>query len=165
MNKLLLPALVCGFGTAVLTTIPGLESIACCLLAPAASFIAVRLYKKSNAEPTLLNTGTGILLGLFTGLFAAVFASGFEIIITYLTKTNDLVIGFPQAEQVIRDLNLGEGAEESVKLLKKMIEEIRLKGFSLLYSIIITLSNIITYSIFGMLGGVISIAVMKRRNK
>ncbi len=165
MNKLLLPALVCGFSTAVLTTIPGLESIACCLLIPVAAFIAVRLYKRSNPELTKLKTGNGVLLGLFTGIVAALFASVFEILLTYITKTNDLVMGFPQAEQVIRDLNLGDEANESIQLLKRMVEEIRLKGFSLLYSVIITFTNLLTYSIFGMLGGVIGTAVINKRNK
>lgn len=165
MNKIYLPALVCGFAAAVLTTIPGLESIACCLLVPAASLIAVRLYKKSNSGLTKLNTGTGALLGLFTGIIAAIFASVFEIILTYLTRTNDLVTGFPQAESVIRDLNIGEAAKESMQLLKKMIVDIRNTGFSALYTIIITFTNLLTYSIFGILGGIIGTALINKKKK
>lgn len=165
MNKRYLPALVCGFGAAVLTTIPGLESLACCLLVPIASLISVRLYNKANNELLKLNTRTGVLLGLLTGLFAAGFASIFEVLLTYITKTNDLVVGYPQAEQVIRDLNLGNAAKESLELLKKMVSEIQTKGFSFLYSVIITLTNLITYSIFGMLGGVIGTALINKRNK
>jgi hypothetical protein len=165
MNKIYLPALVCGFGASVLTTIPGFEAFACCLLVPIASIVSVRLYKKANTEIIRLNTGTGILLGLLTGLFAALFASTFEIIITYFTKTNDLVTGYPQAERVIRDLNLGDTAKESLELLKKMVSEIKTKGFSFLYTIIITFSNLLTYSIFGMLGGVIGVAYINNRSK
>lgn len=165
MNKKYLSALVCGFGAAVLTTIPGLESIACCLLVPIASIISVRLYKKSIPDTTKLNTGTGVILGLLTGIFAAVFASTFEIILTYVTKTNDLIVGLPQAEKVIRDLNLGDAAEQSMELLREMASEIKTSGFSFLYTVIITFSNLLTYSIFGMLGGVIGTAIINRRNK
>ncbi|MBT8378180.1 MAG: hypothetical protein KJN64_03005 [Ignavibacteria bacterium] len=165
MNKKYLPALVCGFGASVLTTIPGLESFACCLLVPIASIISVRLYKKANTELLQLNTSTGVVLGLLTGLFAAGFASIFEVLMTYVTKTNDLVVGYPQAEQVIRDLNLGDAAKESFELLKSMVSEIRGKGFSLLYTIIITFMNVLSYSIFGMLGGVIGTALINKRNK
>ena len=165
MNRLYLSSLVCGFGTAVLTTIPGLESFACCLLVPIAAIISVRLYKRSNPGIIKLNTGTGVLLGLFTGIFAAIFASVFEILLTYITKTNDLVTGFPQAEEVIRDLNLGDAAKESMNLLKRMVEEIRLKGFSPLYSLIITFTNLLSYSIFGILGGVLGTAFINKRNK
>jgi predicted PurR-regulated permease PerM len=165
MEKKYLPALVCGFGAAVLTTIPGLESFACCLLVPIASLISVRLYKKANREIVKLNTGTGVILGLLTGLFAAGFTSIFELFLTYITKTNDLVAGYPQAEELIRDLNLGDAAKESLELLKKMISEIQTKGFSFLYSVIIIISNLLTYSIFGMLGGVIGTALLNKRNK
>jgi len=165
MNKKYLSALVCGFGASVLTTIPGLESFACCLLVPIASIISVRLYNKANHAMVKLNTGTGVMLGLLTGLFAAGFASVFEVIITYITKTNDLVAGYPQAEQVIRDLNLGDAAKESLELLKNMISEIQTKGFSFLYTAIIAFSNLLTYSIFGILGGVIGTALINRKNR
>lgn len=165
MNKRYLPALVCGFGAAVLTTIPGMESFACCLLVPIASIISIRLYKKANNEIAALKTGTGVFLGLLTGIFAAGFASIFEVLLTYFTKTNDLVAGYPQAEQVIRDLNLGDTAKESLMLLKSMISEIQNKGFSFLYTAIITFSNLLSYSIFGMLGGVIGTALVNKKNK
>ena len=165
MNNKYLPALVCGFGTGVLTTIPGVESLACCLLVPIASIISVRLYKKANNEIVKLNTGTGVILGLLTGIFAAAFASIFEVLLTYITRTNDLVVGYPQAEEVIRDLNLGNAAKQSLELLKKMISDIKTKGFSFLYTAIITFSNLLTYSIFGILGGVIGTAIINKRNK
>jgi hypothetical protein len=165
MNKKYLPALVCGFGVSVLTTIPGFESFACFLLVPIAAIISVRLYKKTNTELFQLRTGTGVMLGLLTGLFAAGFASIFEVVITYVTRTNDLVVGYPQAEQLIRDFDLGDAADESLELLKSMVLEIKKKGFSFLYTAIILFSNILSYSIFGMLGGVIGTALINKRNR
>ena len=164
MNKKYLPALVCGFGAAVLTTIPGLEGIACCLLAPVASGISIVLYKKSQPGMVKINTGTGILLGFLTAIFAALFASSFEIIITYITRTSDLVTSLPQAESIVKDMNLGPAAEESIELLKKMISEIKINGFSFMYAFLITLTNLITYSIFGVLGGLITTAILNKRS-
>jgi len=165
MNKKYLSALVCGFGAAVLTTIPGIQSVACCLLVPIASTISIFLYKKSQPDLLKIRTGTGILLGIVTAVFAALFASGFEIIITYLTKTSDLVVSMPQAEKVVKDMNLGPAAEESMKVLKQMVSEIQSKGFSFLYAFLITTTNLITYSIFGMLGGLIGTAIINKRNQ
>lgn len=165
MNKKYLSALVCGFGAAVLTTIPGIQSIGCCLLAPVASVVAIYLYKKSQTGLIKIQTGNGILLGLLTGIFAALFASGFEIIITYITRTSDLVTSMPEAERVVKDMNLGPAAEESLEVLKQMVSEIQSKGFSFLYAFLITTTNLITYSIFGMLGGLIGTAVINKRNK
>jgi hypothetical protein len=164
MNKKYLSALVCGFGAAVLTTIPGIESVACCLLVPVAAGFSIGLYKKSHPDILKIQTGTGVLLGLLTGVFAALFASAFEVILTFITKTNDLIVAMPQTEKLIRDMNLGQAAEESLKVLRQMANEIQSKGFSLLYSVMITLANLITYTIFGMLGGVLGTAIINRRS-
>ena len=164
MNKKYLSALVCGFGVAVLTTIPGTESVACCLLVPVAAGFSIGLYKKSHTDILKIQTGTGVLLGLLTGVFAALFASGFEIILTFITKTNDLIVAMPQTEKVIRDMNFGQTAEESLEVLKQMANEIQSKGFSFLYSVLITLANLITYTIFGMLGGILGTALINKRS-
>lgn len=164
MNKKYLSALVCGFGAAVLTTIPGIQTIACCLLAPIASAVSIFLYKKSQPDLLKIKTSTGIFLGFLTAVFAAIFASGFEIIITYLTRTSDLIVSMPQAEKVIKDMNLGPAAEESMILLKQMIADIQSNGFSFLYAFLITTTNLITYSIFGMLGGIIGTAIINKKN-
>jgi len=164
MNKKYLSALVCGFGVAVLTTIPGTESVSCCLLVPVAAGFSIGLYKKSHPDTLKIQTGTGVLLGMLTGVFAALFASGFEIILTFITKTNDLIVAMPQTEKVIRDMNLGQTAEESLEVLKQMANEIQSKGFSLLYSVLITLANLITYTLFGMLGGILGTALINRRS-
>ncbi len=164
MDKRYLSSLLCGFGAAVLSTIPGMNSIACCLLVPIASGLSLLLYKKSQPDLIKIKTGTGVILGLLTGIFAALFASGFEIIITAITKSTDLISAIPQTENLIKDMNLGPAAEESIKLLKKMASEIQTSGFSFLYSIIITLSNLISYSIFGILGGVLGTAIINKRS-
>ena len=164
MNKKYLSALVCGFGSAVLTTIPGTESVGCCLLVPVAAGLSIGLYKKSHPDVLKIQTGTGVFLGLLTGVFAALFASGFEVILTFITKTNDLIVAMPQTEKIIMDMNLGQAAEESLKVLRQMASEIQSYGFSLLYSVLITLANLITYTIFGMLGGVIGTAIINRRS-
>jgi len=165
MNKKYLPSLVSGFGAAVLTIIPGFSSFACCFIVPIASVVSVTLYKKSNPDILKIQTGSGVVLGLLTGLFATFFASGFEIIITYVTKSNDLILAMPQTENILKDMNLGPAVEDSIKLMKQMITDIQTKGFSFLYTILITLSNALTFSIFGMLGGVLGTAIINRRNK
>ncbi len=163
MNKKYLAALVCGFAASVLTTIPGLKGIACCTLIPIASGFSIFLFKKSQQDIFKIGTGTGVLLGLLTGIVAAIFASSFELIITYLTKSSDLIASMPQAEQVVKDMNLGPAAEESINVLKQMVTEIQTNGFSFFYSFLITLTNFITYSIFGVLGGVVGTAIINKR--
>ena len=164
MNKKYLSALVSGFGASVLTTIPGVDSFACCLLIPIASGVAITLYKKSHPELLKIETRTGIFIGFLTSIFAASFASLFEIIITYLTNSSDLVVSMPQIEQAVRDMNFGPSVEESLEILRQIVVDIQTTGFSFLYAILITLTNLITYSIFGLLGGLVATAIINKRN-
>ena len=61
-------------------------------------------------------------------------------------------------------MNLGPAAEESIGVLKQMLSEIQSKGFSFLYALLITLTNLITYSIFGIIGGMVATAIINKRN-
>ena len=152
MNKDYLPAIVCGFGAAVLTTIPGFKNFTCCLLVPVASFVAIVLYKKTNRLDEKIAVSKAIILGLLTGIVAALFSTFFDLLITYITHSNEFIAGLPQTELIISDLNMGAIMDESLKLIKQMGKDIEANGFSVLYTIMIFLSNIITYTIFGILG-------------
>jgi uncharacterized membrane protein YeaQ/YmgE (transglycosylase-associated protein family) len=165
MNKDYLPAIVCGFGAAVLTTIPGFKNFACCLLVPAASIAAIVLYKKTNRLDEKIAVNKAIILGLLTGVVAALFSTFFDLLITYITHTNEFIAGLPQTELIINDLNMGSIVDESLKLIKQMGKDIETNGFSALYTIMIFISNIITYMIFGILGGAIGAAILNRRNR
>ena len=165
MNKDYIPAIICGFGAAVLTTIPGIKNFACCLVVPAASFVAIVLYKKTNRLDEKIAVNKAIILGLLTGIVAALFSTFFDLLITYITHTNEFITGLPQTELIINDLNMGPIMDESLKLIKQMGKDIEANGFSALYTIMIFISNIITYTIFGILGGAVGAAILNRRNR
>jgi len=158
-----LPFLVCGFGAAVLTTVPYIKSFTCCLIVPAAAFGSLFLNLKVNNISTPIVAKKAILFGFLTGLIAALFSSAFEILITYITHTNDFVETFPQTESLMRSLSLGSLLDQTIGLLNKMSKDILASGFSLLYAFAITFSNIIIYSIFGIIGGVIGMSVINKR--
>jgi len=165
MNKDYIPAIICGFGAAVLTTIPGFKNFACCLVVPAASFVAIVLYKKSNRLDGKIAVNKAIILGLLTGIVAALFSTFFDLLITYITHSNEFIAGLPQTELIIHNLNMGPIVDESLKLIKQMGKDIEANGFSELYTIMIFISNIITYIIFGILGGAVGAAIINRRNR
>lgn len=161
--KKVFPSLVSGFAASVLTTIPLLKSFACCLLVPGAAIFALFLDRKINNNFEKITIQKAMFFGFFTGLFATFFITSFDILITFITKSNDLVYSIPQTEVLMRQWNLGPLADESIKMIKQMAEEIRTTGFSLLYVVMIFISNFISNSIFGMLGGAIGMAVFNRR--
>lgn len=165
MNKRkLLPPLAAGFAAAVLSTIPGIKNAACCLIVPAASVFAIFLYIKMNNITEKIRTGEGIYFGFMTGILGALFATLFELMITFITRTNEFIEILPQTEAAMRELNLGPMVDSSIELLRYMGKEIKTSGFSALYSIGVFFSNILMYSIFGMIGGLLGTAFLNRRS-
>lgn len=161
--KKVLPSLVSGFSASVLTTIPVLKSFACCLLIPGAAVLALFLDRKINHNYEKVTIQKALLFGFLTGLFATFFTTSFDLFITFITKTNDLIYSIPQTEIMLRQWNLGPLVDESIKMIKQMAIEIENTGFSLLYAMMIFFSNFISNSIFGILGGAIGMVVINKR--
>jgi hypothetical protein len=164
MNKYL-PAVVCGFAAAVLTTIPGIRNFGCCLLVPAAAIFSVIIHQKLLKSTLPIETSEAIVFGLFTGLTAALFASCFDILLTYISHSNDFVESLSQAENMWKSFGSNEIIKETFVLMNRMASNIKVSGFSTYYTILIFFSNAISYSLFGMIGGIFGRIVVKRKNK
>ena len=164
--KKYLSAFVCGFGAGVLTIVPVAKSFSCCLLIPIASYLALLLDRKANPIDGKILFKKAIVLGLLTGLYAALFGTVFDIIITFITKNNDLVAGFPELQKMIMDFPVSEEVRNQVMdLLSSVINQISETGFSLIYFITILLNNLIVYTIFGMIGGLVGAQIINSRIK
>jgi uncharacterized membrane protein YfcA len=159
------PPLVCGFGAAVLSTIPGVKSLGCCLVIPIAAWLSLILNEKINKVQPPVATQSAIFYGLLTGFVAAIFSTGFDVLITIIMHTNDFVQTLPQTESVLQGWNLGGLWKDTSSLLHKMSSDIQANGFSLLYTMAILFSNVIIDSIFGMIGGLIGMAIQNKRKK
>ncbi len=165
MTEKYYPSLISGFGVAVILSFPGAKNFACCLFVPLAAAISIFLYRRSTNSTDKLQTGTGLMLGFLTGLFAAFFSTGLDTIITLVTKSNDLIKNFPEAESILRQMKLGEAGEESIALIKKMMADVQQHGFSLLLTLMMLITNLISYILFGLVGGVAATAIINNRLK
>jgi len=163
MNNKLSPAIVCGFAAAVLTIIPGLKSFACCLIIPFAVYLAMIINQKINGLHKI-SPSEGIVVGIFTGLFAALFGTFLEVAITWITKSNDLVASYPEFEKSIHTLPAQEIFKESLRMIQDMIREISTQGFSLRYTSFLLIGNTFINVIFGMIGGLVSMAIINRKS-
>ncbi len=163
--KKYLPTLVCGFAAAVLSTVPGIKNFSCCLLVPGAAAFSILLDKKINQsnEKVLLSKAIGF--GFLTGLFATLFITTFEMLITYFTKTNELIQNLPQIEITMHQWNLGPMVDESLKLIKSTAKEIEKHGFSLIYLLMVLVNGFISNSIFGMIGGALGMSLANRKSR
>lgn len=163
--KKILPMLIAGFGAAVLSVVPVLRGFSCCLLIPFASMMSLFLDIKVNRNLDKIRISKAVWFGFLTGFFATIFFVSFDLIITIITKTNDLIESLPQSEKIIDQMNLGDFAKEPMKLMRSMAEEIRTEGFSLLYAFLILFSNFITNSIFGIIGGLVGMGILNKKRE
>ena len=161
--KKYLPTLVCGFGAAVLSTVPGIKNFSCCLLVPGAAVFSILLDKKINHTDEKVTLGKAFGFGFLTGLSATVFITFFEMLLTYFTKSNDFIQALPQTELLMKQWNLGTMVDESLKLMKSMGKEVEKTGFSFIYLFLILSSNFITNTIFGMIGGALGMSLINRK--
>jgi hypothetical protein len=164
-NKFL-PALVCGFGAAVLTTVPGVKNFACCLIVPLAAIISINLDHRLNHSEFPIRPGKAIFFGILTGIFAALFSTFFDVLITYLTHTNDFIEALPQTESLIREYKLNLLLDQTLAIFKNISTEITTRGFSLFYTFAMLMSNLFVDIIFGLIGGLAGMSFFnKRRTK
>ncbi len=163
-NKFL-PPLVCGFGAAVLNIIPGLKSIGFCLIVPLAAILALVLNQKINKAEPPVKAGTAILYGLLTGIFSALFLTFFEVILTLITKSNEVVAAWPQVKTLFQQYQNDPVFQESMKSFDRMIVDIETKGFSLFYTIVLLFGYSVIYSIFGIVGGLLGMIFVNKRTQ
>ena len=164
-SKKYMPSIITGFSAAVISTIPELKGLVCCLIVPGAAFLSLYLYNRTMGDNQPIKLNRAISYGLVTGLVAALFASLFDLLITFLTHSNELVTSLPQSEELLKQFKLGSLMDASIKLLKEMVKEIKSTGFSPLYAVMITISNFFVFSIFGILGGLVGMAILNKRNR
>ncbi len=157
------PPLVCGFGAAVLSTLPGVKSVGCCLVIPLAAWFSLILNEKINKVKPPVVVQNAFFFGFLTGFLAAIFTTGIDVLITLIMHTNDFVQTLPQTESVLQGWNLGGLWTETSSLLHRMSADIQSKGFSLMYTVAILFSNIIIDSIFGIIGGLIGMSIQNKR--
>jgi len=163
MNNKFSPALVCGFAAGVLTIVPGLKSFACCLIIPFAVYMALVINQKLGGLHKIA-ASEGVYFGLVTGLFTALFGTLLEIIITYATKSNDIVITFPEFEKYIQTLPQAGMFKESLQLIRGIVYEISTKGFSALFTTFLLMGNIFIDTIFGLIGGLVAMSIINKRS-
>jgi len=165
-NKKYISPLIVGFAAGVLSIVPVLKSLGCCLLIPLAAFIALMLDQKANSDFSKLEIKKGVVFGLITGLSAAILGTFFDFLITLITHKNDLLTAYPQLLETINNFPIDDATKEEVlALLNNVIESIKISGFSSLYTFSLLANNLFANSIFGMLGGIIGVQVLNSRNQ
>ncbi|MBN1154355.1 hypothetical protein JXB12_05480 [candidate division KSB1 bacterium] len=144
----LVPAVIGGAIIGVISGIPFLNFINCfcCAGVILGGFFAVYFYKK-NLVDTPLTYNDGALLGLLAGIFGLVISTILE-----------QIIGINSAEMIEQMMEYAEEIPpETEELLRGLMEN--RGGFFMLE----TALGLVINAVFGLLGGIIGVAVLSKR--
>lgn len=167
------PAIVGGSVMAIISTIPYLNMVncLCCAGVVLGGMASVYFYQKSLPEnEPLLKTKYGVILGAFSGIFGAIL----ETLITVLTikyfSSNYFDNVYIEIEKSIESLQ-DSGSEipailfQVQETITSFAEEVAQHGYSLVLTIIILVFNTFKNVLFGLLGGLLGVAILKKKNK
>ncbi len=160
------PTLVSGFAAGVLTTVPAIKSLSCCVIVPAAVAFALYADKRISGNDEPIQMKHALTFGVFTGLYTALFGTSFDVLITFITRSNDFVASYPDLLKMLGSFTLMPGDDASIKeafnILEQTRNEILATGFSFFYTFMMLINNLIFYPLFGLLGGLIGKALVDR---
>lgn len=160
------PTLVSGFAAGVLTTVPVIKSLSCCVIVPAAVAFALYADKRISGNDEPVQMKHALTFGVFTGLYTALFGTSFDVLITFITRSNDFVSSYPDLLKMLGSFTLMPGDDASIKeafnILEQTRNEILATGFSFFYAFMMLINNLIFYPLFGLLGGLIGKALVDR---
>ncbi|MGE5402392.1 MAG: hypothetical protein ACM3S2_18505 [Ignavibacteriales bacterium] len=163
--KKYLPALVCGFAAGVLNIVPIVKSLSCCMIIPVAAFISLVLNQKATGSKLHIKPGMAVFFGLMTGMIAAFFSSFFDVLIIYITRSSELTSALPELEKMMSNFYPSSLSTDIMNVMYKMSDDISKYGFSTIYTVSVFMSSLIVDSIFGIVGGLISMQILNKRNE
>ena len=156
-DGILKPALIAGVLLGILSIVPGLQLVncACCAWVIGGGILAAHLYVKSSI--TAVTLGRGMVLGLLTGAIGGVVYILFSIPLQ-IVMSGGSVRYFEQARQSLY------GVPNLPPAWREALASMPTGGNELAVLLVITgLLMIVAFSIPGMLGGLIGVALFEKR--
>ncbi|MCK5147798.1 hypothetical protein KAR48_13655 [bacterium] len=153
----LIPALIGGGTMAILSTVPliNLGNCLCCMWLLIGGAMAVWFYRKNLPAGTVMTGGDGALIGLLAGVFGALFFTLLNTLFMAMGNAMPLDDIFDNIRQYQGDID---------PEIEDFFNGIGEEGFLSPFFVVIQLiASLIIYSIFGLLGGIIGVAIFKKK--
>jgi hypothetical protein len=167
------PAIIGGAIMAATSVIPYLSLVncACCAGIMLGGLASVYFYlRELPPDEPPLQTKHGLILGAFAGIFGALMETFITVIIIKILSKSYFDQIYFEIEKNITDME--SQGQEIPKLLgqiqdalRVLIQEISETGFSLLLTVLMLVFNTMKDVLFGLLGGLIGIAVLQKKIK
>ena len=114
-----------------------------------------RQLKETDFE---LKYNDGAMIGLLCGILSSILVTGINTLMLAMSKENPMI----EFSKIFSDLNLQLPAEVETQF-NKFTDEFSKYGFSPTIALFSLIMNIIIYPLFGSIGAIISVAILKKR--
>ncbi len=152
--RMLMPALIGGILSGVLSAIPFISCL-CCLWVIGGGLLAVYLLSKDS--PVSLTTGDGAIVGVFAGIIGSILNTIVSIPFTAMMRNSEWTRALlDKVSEYVQDMPAGmEGLFESGPFNG---------SFSLAWTLLGLVFSMVIFSAFSALGGIIGISIFKKKS-
>lgn len=150
MSARVQPAILGGLFIGILSTLPivNIGNMCCCLWVVSGGALSVWLLQQESPEP--LTGADGALMGLLAGIVGAFVGAAIQIPV-------EIYFGPIQREWLERMMQGQEMPPQFLEMLNRPMN-----AATIVFDLI---SRLVAYVIFGMLGGVLGVAIFRRRSE
>ncbi|MFC2161266.1 hypothetical protein ACFLRW_06905 [Acidobacteriota bacterium] len=152
--RMLMPALIGGIFSGVLTAIPFISCL-CCLWIIAGGFLATYLLSKDS--PSSLTPGNGAIVGVFAGIIGS-------IVDTIVSIPFDALMRNSEFMRAILD-RVSEYAQDLPAGMEGLLDSGPFSGsVSIAWMLLGLVISMVIFSVFSALGGIIGVSVFKKKS-
>jgi hypothetical protein len=114
--------------------------------------------KQLTGTDIKLTSKDGVMIGILCGILSGILVSSISFLFMIMSKHNPV----DETMKLLNDFTL---PPEVATQMNKFSDEFNKYGFSPTISIVSLFSNLVIYPLFGMIGAMLGIAILKKRNK
>jgi hypothetical protein len=152
--KILMPALIGGILSGILSAIPFVSCL-CCLWVIGGGLLASYLLSKDS--PASLTTGDGAIVGVFAGIIGSV-------VDTFVSIPFDAIMRNSEFMRAILD-KVSEYSQDLPAGMENLLESGPFSGsFSIPWILLGLVISMVIFSVFSALGGIIGVSIFKKKS-
>ncbi|MFA5404373.1 MAG: hypothetical protein WC358_05520 [Ignavibacteria bacterium] len=119
----------------------------------------VYIYNKQLSGTQIkLMSKDGVMIGILCGILSGILVSAFNFIFMLISKNNPI----DETLSFLKDFSM---PPEIMVQMNKFSDEFNKYGFSPTISVVSLFSNLIIYPLFGMIGAVLGVTIINKKNQ
>lgn len=121
---------------------------------------SLNYYKQCASKGVEVTTKDSVMIGVLSGFLSAIIVSVVSLLVTMFSGVNPVI----EAQEIMNSVFKNIPPEVQTEM-NKISEDYTKFGFSRLVAVFTLVTNLITFPIFSGFGGILSLVIMRKRDK